>query len=151
MKFTHLKNALLCLVAIFSLLLVVAAIQFVFWDFVSVFVKQSVMFVLLCALIFASHFWTTSHENSIGIQKVMMNLLYGEMTVSMILGSIMIYGGFDFYKTLVLLLIFQAIHLAIYLCYMFLYDEKPIKQTPLTHEEILEKSRKKTIDAAIQE
>jgi len=140
MKFSLLKNGLFCLVAIFSLLLIVAAIQFVLWDVVSVFVKQSLMLVLLA-----------SHEHSSGLQKLMMNLLYVEIIASAVVSAVMIYGNFNFYKILVLLSALQFIHLAVYLSYMFLYDEKPIQQVSLSDEEILEKSRKRAIDPSIQE
>jgi len=151
MKFSLLKNGLFCLVAIFSLLLIVAAIQFVLWDVVSVFVKQSLMLVLLLSLILAAHFWTASHEHSSGLQKLMMNLLYVEIIASAVVSAVMIYGNFNFYKILVLLSALQFIHLAVYLSYMFLYDEKPIQQVSLSDEEILEKSRKRAIDPSIQE
>lgn len=151
MSYTFLKKATIISIVVFCFLLVTAAIWYAFSDTVSQTIYDLIGLTIAYAIVFGLHFWSTSYSSVTGFQKMLLAVLNIEIFLTLITLIPLIFGWFDFIKTIMLFVAIQLVHGAIYLCNMFLYDEKPIQKTTLSEQEILQKSQPKSINPAFQE
>jgi signal transduction histidine kinase len=150
MNYALIKKATILSVIAFCILLVAGAIQFAFTNNINPFLYKLISLTIAYAVVFGIHFWSTAYQNTIGFQKKLLSILYIEIFFTIVILVPLIFNWFDTVKTMVFFLSFQLIHGAIYLCNMFLYDEKPIQKLTLSNHEILKKSQSRPISPANQ-
>lgn len=151
MNYRSLKKAIIISVVAFCFFLVISAIQYAIGSNVSEIVYKLIGLTVAYAIVFSIHFWSTAYLNVTGFQKLLLSILNIEIFLTLIILIPLIFGWFDFVRMLVIFSSLQLVHGAIYLCNMFLYDEKPVQKTTLSEREILKKSKTNPINPSIQE
>lgn len=132
------------------LMLVAFALQYVISGDVSGFVYRLLALFSATSLLIGCHFWVRSILRESDFQKIIFYLVRVELGISIVALIPLVFSWFDVSRTVVVVVILQLIHGALYLCNMFLCDEKPGHKN-LTEEEIISVSRRNPIDASAQD
>ncbi len=132
------------------LALVVFALQYVISGDVSGYVYSLLALFVAESVLIGSHFWVRNILRESDFQKIIFYLVRVELGISAVALIPLVFSWFDLSKTVVVVVILQLIHGTLYLCNMFLCDEKPGHKN-LTEEEIISVSRRSPIDPSAQD
>lgn len=150
MSYKFIKNGILGSTILFILFVIVSIVQYIAVDAISLIVYQAMIAAIVSAAVFGFHIWSTSIDNSTSLQKISFKVLKVETILSIIVASLYIFDIFRQNKTIIVFGLFQIIHLSIYVINVFLYDESPIQSKTLSDEDIVKKSKHRTVDPSEQ-
>lgn len=151
MNYLYIKNGIIVSIAMASIFLIIGAIQFSFYDEFSSYLSKLISMSIAFIVILVSHIWSSKYEEVNGLQKILLLSLYIEIVFSLLFTVILIFGLLDILKTIVLLVSFQLVHGAVYVVNMYIFDERVVSYSSQSEQEILAKSKKANLDAALQE
>lgn len=142
MKYNVISTLIISSIIALCLIILTASIQYAFYNEVSSEFYKAIAFFASCSIIFGIHVWGTSRRVKSRVHQALFYSLYFEMTGSITLTAAIIFSSSDSKKYLIIFFALQIIHALIFLCDMFIYDEKPGNNLNLTNKEIMKLSKK---------